>query len=90
MKLTDRTRRLLADVAERVGATFVQGAAGAFAATYTSASLDDWSSARRLAVATIAGGLAALGSLAKAWAASRHGAPGTASMLPDHLDPGGQ
>ena len=90
MKLTDKTRRLLADIAERVGSTFVQGAVGAFGMTYTTASLDDWSSLRRVGVATIAGGLAALAALAKSWAATRQGATGTASMLPDHLDPGGQ
>lgn len=84
----DRIRRYVADVAERVVWTFVQGASAVFVGTYSAAALDDWSSAKRVASACAVGGFAAVLSLIKGLAAKKIGADATAALLPARLDSG--
>lgn len=79
--MSDRLKRWTADTAERVIATFAQAALGLLPAAYLPHT--------HLPVGTVlaGAGFAALVSLLKCVAALKVGAPDSASLLPEDVDP---
>lgn len=73
-------RRYLLDLAERVGATFLEGAGATFA-TLGPLDLHGIDSLEKTGLAAVAGGLASVGALCKGLLAKRVGDPESASLV---------